>query len=131
MPPINPTFVLVCSTAKKIRAADLEVKQENLAYVKTKESLTHVEKKLGAAEQNLEQARKAMDAHNKEIDGLNKDLEQVEEEKRAYENELASKGRYQGSDIDMNAKVFLRRIQLVIRLILSFFIASRKKSTEN
>lgn len=73
-------------------------------YIKVKERVTHMQKKLEGANKTLNQARKADEAHNNDIDKLKDELAEVESAKDAYEATIAGESESQGRNVHLEDK---------------------------
>ncbi|CAH0546133.1 unnamed protein product [Brassicogethes aeneus] len=84
-----------------IREVEVEITKKRPQFIKAKERVTHMQKKLDGAIKTLEQARKAHDAHMNDIRKLEDELEEVEKTKREYEQQIAGESQSQGRDVHL------------------------------
>jgi structural maintenance of chromosome 1 len=84
-----------------IREIESEINKKRPTFIKAKERVTHMQKKLEAAQKSLTQARKANDAHAEDIDQLEKELTEVDKRREEYETELQSESQSQGRSVHL------------------------------
>ncbi|XP_066249055.1 structural maintenance of chromosomes protein 1A [Euwallacea similis] len=84
-----------------IREAEVEVSKKKPMFIKAKEKVTHVQKKVDGAYKTLEQAKKANDAHMNDISKLEAELGEVEKAKAEYEEQIAGESQSQGRDVHL------------------------------
>lgn len=84
-----------------IRDIEAEINKKRPTFIKAKERVTHMQKKLEAAQKSLTQARKANAAHAEDIQQLLKELEEVEERRQEYEDSLQSESQNQGRSVHL------------------------------
>ncbi|KAJ8936212.1 hypothetical protein NQ318_014841 [Aromia moschata] len=72
-----------------IREVEVEISKKRPQFIKAKERVTHMQKKLDGAIKNLEQTRKAHEAHMNDIKKLMDELAEVEKAKEEYEAHIA------------------------------------------
>ena len=70
-------------------------------FIKCKEQVTHLNKRLESSRKSLAQARKADTAHENDIRELEEELAQVEKKKKEYEDMLAGESQSQGRDVHL------------------------------
>lgn len=70
-------------------------------FIKAKERVSHMQKKLEGAVKTLEQARKANEAHMNDIKKLEDELAEVERAKEEYEATIAGESQSQGRDVHL------------------------------
>lgn len=80
---------------------EAEISKKRPTFIKTKERVAHMQKKLEGAQKTLEQARKANDAHNNDIAKLDEELAEVEKKKEEYEATIAGESQSQGRDVHL------------------------------
>ncbi|KAL7300693.1 hypothetical protein TKK_0006673 [Trichogramma kaykai] len=84
-----------------IREVEVEITKKRPAFIKAKERVAHMQKKLESAKKSLQQARVADDAHKKDINELLEELRQIEEAKATYEASIAAQSQSQGRDVQL------------------------------
>ena len=84
-----------------IREAEVEITKKRPTFIKAKERVSHMQKKVESAKKSLAQARVADDAHKKDINELQEELRQVEEAKAEYEASIAGQSQSQGRDVQL------------------------------
>lgn len=70
-------------------------------FIKAKERVSHMQKKLEGAIKTLEQAKKANEAHMNDIKKLEDELADVERAKDEYEATIAGESQSQGRDVHL------------------------------
>lgn len=78
-----------------------ELNAKRPEFIKAKENVAHIKKKLEAAKKSLDQATKAKEAHENDIAELRKQVEEVEALEEEYLERTASEGQTQGQDITL------------------------------
>lgn len=94
-------FVQILRIEQTIREIEGEINKKRPTFIKAKERVTHMQKKLEAAQKSLTQARKANSAHADDIQQLVKELEEVEERRQEYEDSLQSESQHQGRSVHL------------------------------
>lgn len=84
-----------------IREVEVEISKKRPTFIKAKERVTHMQKKLDGAIKTLDQARKANEAHNNDIRKLDEELAEVEKAKTEYETTIAGESQSQGRDVHL------------------------------
>ncbi|XP_017876660.1 structural maintenance of chromosomes protein 1A [Ceratina calcarata] len=84
-----------------IREVEVEITKKRPTFIKAKERVAHMQKKVESAKKSLAQARIADEAHKKDIHELQEELQQVEEAKAAYETSIAGQSQSQGRDVQL------------------------------
>ncbi|EFN69109.1 Structural maintenance of chromosomes protein 1A [Camponotus floridanus] len=84
-----------------IREVEVEITKKRPTFIKAKERVAHMQKKVESARKSLAQARIADEAHKKDIHELQEELRQVEEAKAAYEASIAGQSQLQGRDVQL------------------------------
>ncbi|KAJ8940823.1 hypothetical protein NQ314_010581, partial [Rhamnusium bicolor] len=84
-----------------IREVEVEISKKRPQFIKAKERVTHMQKKLDGAIKTLEQARKAHEAHMNDIKKLEDELADVEKAKEEYEAHIAGESQSQGRDVHL------------------------------
>lgn len=84
-----------------IREVEVEVSKKRPQFIKAKERVSHMQKKLEGAIKTLEQARKAHEAHMLDIKKLEDELAAVEKKKEEYETQIAGESQSQGRDVHL------------------------------
>ncbi|XP_029158275.1 structural maintenance of chromosomes protein 1A [Nylanderia fulva] len=84
-----------------IREVEVEITKKRPTFIKAKERVAHMQKKMESARKSLAQARIADEAHKKDIHELQEELRQVEEAKAAYEASIAGQSQLQGRDVQL------------------------------
>ncbi|XP_045462498.1 structural maintenance of chromosomes protein 1A [Harmonia axyridis] len=84
-----------------IREVEVEISKKRPQFIKSKERVSHMQKKLDGAIKTLEQARKAHDAHMNDIKKLEDELAEVERTKADYEEQIAGESQSQGRDVHL------------------------------
>lgn len=79
----------------------MEINRKRPTFIKAKERVAHVKKKLESAHKSLAQAQKAHDAHEEDIQVLQRELEAVEAKRLEYEEQVAKEGQSQGRDVHL------------------------------
>lgn len=80
---------------------EVEISKKRPQFIKAKEKVSHMQKKLDGAIKTLEQARKAHDAHMNDIHKLEEELAEVERNKEEYETQIAGESQSQGRDVHL------------------------------
>lgn len=84
-----------------IREIETEINKKRPTFIKAKERVTHMQKKLEAAQKSLTQARKANDAHAEDIAQLEKELVEIEKSREEYETSLQSESQSHGRSVHL------------------------------
>ena len=84
-----------------IRETESEINKKRPTFIKAKERVTHMQKKLEAAQKSLQQARKANAAHKDDIGQLETELAEVDQLREEYENSLQSESQSQGRSVHL------------------------------
>ncbi|XP_063925874.1 structural maintenance of chromosomes protein 1A isoform X2 [Zophobas morio] len=84
-----------------IREVEVEISKKRPQFIKAKERVSHMQKKLDGAIKTLEQARKAHEAHMNDIKKLEDELAEVEKSKEEYESQIAGESQSQGRDVHL------------------------------
>ncbi|XP_044268886.1 structural maintenance of chromosomes protein 1A [Tribolium madens] len=84
-----------------IREVEVEISKKRPQFIKAKERVSHMQKKLDGAIKTLEQARKAHEAHMNDIKKLEDELAEVERAKEEYESQIAGESQSQGRDVHL------------------------------
>ncbi|XP_066593968.1 structural maintenance of chromosomes protein 1A isoform X2 [Prorops nasuta] len=84
-----------------IREVEVEITKKRPTFIKAKERVAHMQKKVESAKKSLAQARIADEAHKKDIHELQEELRQVEEAKAVYEASIAGQSQSQGRDVQL------------------------------
>ncbi|CAH1367459.1 hypothetical protein MTP99_008700 [Tenebrio molitor] len=84
-----------------IREVEVEISKKRPQFIKAKERVSHMQKKLDGAIKTLEQARKAHEAHMNDIKKLEDELGEVEQAKEEYESQIAGESQSQGRDVHL------------------------------
>ncbi len=79
----------------------MEINKKRPAFIKSKERVAHIQKKLNSAKKSLEEVRRADEAHRRDIEELEQELEEVEKQRQEYENMLAGESQSQGRDVQL------------------------------
>lgn len=79
----------------------MEISKKKPQFIKAKERVSHMQKKLDGAIKTLDQARKAHDAHMNDIAKLEEELAEVERAKEEYEAVIAGESQSQGRDVHL------------------------------
>lgn len=80
---------------------EVEINRKRPTFIKAKERVAHVKKKLESAHKSLSQAQKAHDAHEEDISVLQRELEAVEGKRLEYEEQVAGESQSQGRDVEL------------------------------
>ncbi|XP_018576283.1 structural maintenance of chromosomes protein 1A isoform X2 [Anoplophora glabripennis] len=91
----------LAKTEQDIREVEVEISKKKPQFIKAKERVTHMQKKLDGAIKTLEQARKAHEAHMNDIKKLEDELAEVEAAKEEYEAHIAGESQSQGRDVHL------------------------------
>lgn len=84
-----------------IREMEVEISKKRPTFIKAKERVAHMLKKVESAKKSLATAQAADEAHKKDIKVLQDELSQVEQEKNAYETNIAGQSQSQGRDVQL------------------------------
>ncbi|ERL94587.1 hypothetical protein D910_11864 [Dendroctonus ponderosae] len=99
-----------------IREAEVEISKKRPMFIKAKEKVTYVQKKVGpininmtndccmeveGAYKTLDQAKKAHEAHMNDIQKLEDELAEVDKAKAEYEEQIAGESQSQGRDVHL------------------------------
>lgn len=79
----------------------MEISKKRPQFIKAKEKVSHMQKKLEGAIKTLDQARKANEAHMNDIGKLDDELSKVEQAKEEYEKQIAGESQSQGRDVHL------------------------------
>lgn len=80
---------------------EVEINKKRPSFIKSKERVAHIQKKLNSAKKSLEEVRRADEAHKKDIEELEQELAEVEAQRREYEDLLAGESQSQGRDVQL------------------------------
>lgn len=80
---------------------EVEINKKRPSFIKSKERVAHIQKKLNSAKKSLEEVRRADEAHKKDIEELEQELAEVESQRREYEDLLAGESQSQGRDVQL------------------------------
>ena len=80
---------------------EVEINKRRPTFIKAKERVAHIQKKLDSAKKSLAQALKANAAHSEDIQELEKELEEVDKRRQEYEDEIAGESSSQGRDVHL------------------------------
>ncbi|XP_026271914.1 structural maintenance of chromosomes protein 1A [Frankliniella occidentalis] len=86
---------------QEIRENEVEMNRKRPTFIKAKERVAHVKKKLESAHKSLSQAQKAHDAHEEDIRVLQQEMEAVEAKRLEYEEQIAGESQSQGRDVHL------------------------------
>ncbi|EFX81640.1 hypothetical protein DAPPUDRAFT_211085 [Daphnia pulex] len=84
-----------------IREIESEINKKRPTYIKAKERVTHMQKKLEVAQKSLTSARKANDTHAQDIVHLERELVEVDERREEFETEWQNDSQSQGRSIQL------------------------------
>lgn len=84
-----------------IREIESEINKKRPTFIKAKERVTHMQKKLEAAQKSLAQAKKANDAHAEDIAQLEKELIEIDRAREEYESSLQSESQSHGRSVHL------------------------------
>lgn len=94
---------------------EVEINKKRPSFIKSKERVAHIQKKLNSAKKSLEEVRRADEAHRKDITELEQELEEVETQRKEYEDLLAGESQSQGRDVQLeDAQVCSNKEKLVV-----------------
>ena len=86
---------------KEIRKIESEINKKRPGFIKAKERVTHIQKKLKSAQKSLAQAKKANDSHGEDIAVLEKELAEVDRLRDEYEENLQSQSQSQDRSVHL------------------------------
>lgn len=90
----------------------MEINKKRPAFIKSKERVAHIQKKLDSARKSLAQAKKADAAHEQDIRELEDELAEVDRKRKEYEDMVAGESQSQGKDVHLeDAQV---RVQILV-----------------
>ena len=104
-----------------IREIESEINKKRPTFIKAKERVTHMQKKLEAAQKSLTQAKKANDAHGEDIAVLEKELAEVDKRREEYEESLQSESQSQGRSVHLEEEQVTARFIFSTASDCSFF----------
>lgn len=84
-----------------VEPQEVEISKKRPQFIKAKERVSHMQKKLDGAIKTLDQARKAHEAHMNDIRKLEEELGEVEKSKEEYEAQIAGESQSQGRDVHL------------------------------
>lgn len=84
-----------------IREVETDMGKKHPLFIKAKEKVAHMKKKLDGAKKTLEQAKLADEAHTADIQKLENELAAVEEKKHKFEDEIAGQSQKRGRNIHL------------------------------
>ncbi|KAH1021332.1 hypothetical protein HUJ04_010862 [Dendroctonus ponderosae] len=84
-----------------IREAEVEISKKRPMFIKAKEKVTYVQKKVEGAYKTLDQAKIAHEAHMNDIQKLEDELAEVDKAKAEYEEQIAGESQSQGRDVHL------------------------------
>lgn len=88
---------------------EVEINKKRPAFIKSKERVAHIQKKLNTAKKSLAEAKQANDAHERDIAELQAELEEVDGRRQEYEDMVAGESQSQGRDVQLeDAQVYKR-----------------------
>lgn len=86
---------------------EVEINKKRPSFIKSKERVAHIRKKLNTAKKSLAEVVMANDAHKKDIDELEAELKEVEKRRHDYEEQVAGESHSQGRDVQLeDAQVY-------------------------
>lgn len=80
---------------------EVEINKKRPAFIKSKERVAHIQKKLNTAKKSLAEAKQANEAHERDIGELQSELEEVEGRRQEYEDMVAGESQSQGRDVHL------------------------------
>lgn len=80
---------------------DAEINKKRPAFIKAKERVDHIQKKLNTAKKSLAEVRVANEAHEKDIQELQNELTEVDAKRQQYEDMVAGESQSQGRDVHL------------------------------
>lgn len=105
-----------------IREVEVEITKKRPTFIKAKERVAHMQKKVESARKSLAQARIADEAHKKDIHELQEELRQVEEAKAAYEASIAGQSQLQGRDVQLEDEQVRKKLNKINLMIIFYKI---------
>lgn len=84
---------------KQIREAELNLNKKRPAFIKAKENVSHIEKKLETAKKSLTSARKTHDNHQETINQLQQELDNIVKKIERFNEELKQRSEAKKNDI--------------------------------
>ena len=94
-------YLFLSRIEQDIRETESEINKKRPTFIKAKERVTHMQKKLEAAQKSLQQARKANAAHAEDIAQLERELAEVDKRREEYEESLQSESHSQGRSVHL------------------------------
>lgn len=79
----------------------MEINKKRPSFIKSKERVAHIRKKLNTAKKSLAEVVMANEAHQKDIDELDAELKEVEKRRHEYEEKVAGESQSQGRDVQL------------------------------
>lgn len=86
---------------QEIREMEAEINKKRPAFIKSKERVAHIQKKLNTAKKSLTEVRLANEAHERDIQELQNELAEVEAKRQEYEDLVAGESQSQGRDVQL------------------------------
>lgn len=94
-----------------IRNTEADINKKRPTFIKAKERVTHMQKKVESAKKSLAQARKANAAHAEDIAELEAELTGLEQRREEYEESLQSESQSQGRSVHLEEEQVCQHIQ--------------------
>lgn len=98
---------------------EVEINKKRPSFIKSKERVAHIQKKLNSAKKSLDEVKRADEAHRKDIAELEQELEEVERQRKEYEDLLAGESQSQGRDVqleDAQVRILLQKRTIPFQL---------------
>lgn len=101
-------FCIYCTISELLRIfivfsilQEVEINKKRPSFIKSKERVSHIQKKLNSAKKSLEEIRRVDDAHRIVIEKLEEELTIVERQRSEYEELVAGESQLQGRNVQL------------------------------
>lgn len=91
----------VAKFEQDIKEKEVEINRRRPTFIKAKERVTHMQKKVDTAKKSLNQAKKAHEAHMQDIKDLEVELRTIEDKRAEYEESVMSDTQGQGKSVSL------------------------------
>ncbi|XP_037091511.1 structural maintenance of chromosomes protein 1A-like [Pollicipes pollicipes] len=84
-----------------VKEKEVEINKRRPTFIKAKERVTHMQKKVDAATKSLNQARKAHEAHMQDIHELEEEMKVIDKKRAEYEETVMGDSQSQGKSLSL------------------------------
>lgn len=100
---------------------EVEINKKRPSFIKSKERVAHIQKKLNSAKKSLDEVRRADEAHKKDIEELEQELAEVEAQRKEYEDMLAGESQSQGRNVQLEDAQVMIFFSPLLKFIINDF----------